>query len=167
MVFFFLTGSKQHGVNTVQWYNVQSKFAGDLAFALLPKTAARPLLLCNSQTSVSVWCSGQLSMSRPGEVWQAMHASELQCTENCTCLSSCKYRLTVGCLCQFSAEWHYFLSLRSNTLLWKVIECDPPCKRCYLILTLYKQPPSRSQVHPVETESNATCLLREFFLSIF
>lgn len=69
---------------------------------------------------------------------------------------SCKYKLTVGCLCHFSMEWHYFLNLRSNTLLWKVIECDPPCKRCYLILTLYKQPPSRSQVHPVETESNAT-----------
>ncbi len=27
-------------------------------------------------------------MSRPGEVWLALHASELQCTENCTCLSS-------------------------------------------------------------------------------
>lgn len=68
----------------------------------------------------------------------------------------CKYRLTVGCLCHISVEWHYFLNLRSNTLLWKIIECDPQCKRCYLILTLYKQPLFGSQVHPVETESNET-----------
>lgn len=70
-------------MDNVQWFNVQT---GDLAFVLLPKTAARPLLLCNSQTSVSVWCSGRISMSRPGEVWPGLHASELQCTDTFTCL---------------------------------------------------------------------------------